>query len=228
FFVLGTLGVIGVILFLCDIYPKLEKVGGMGAVLPFCGLSAAVAGATFGAGKAAGSMKKGAVVALVELLCKVVLFGTLLCCLVSVVVYFTGFGAGYTAPYAPGGIEPSINILTFLWSFITVGVIAVITQVILMLTKIPMGIYLVCLLFLGAFLTPFGVMQAAVDFAGGGFIVLIMDAGEAIMNTFFALLSGNPMPFIYVLCLFVFLFVIGIGGGWIKMAMDKAKGKAKK
>ncbi len=40
---LFTMGVIGAILYVMDIYPKLEKMFGFGAMLPISGLSAAVA-----------------------------------------------------------------------------------------------------------------------------------------------------------------------------------------
>lgn len=243
FLVLGTLGIIGAILFVTGTYPKLEAIGGMGAVLPFCGLSAAVAGATFGVGKATGSGKKGAMVAIIELLVKVVLVGTALCCVIAVVVFFSGFGAIFTAPYAPGGIvvtqvgppngsadgppmgiPVSVDFLAFVWSFITVAVLSAITQAILMLTKVPMSVYLVILFVLSGICTPFGLIKGLVSVTGGGFMVLIAGAGEAIVSTFYAFLQGNFLPFLLVLCLFVFLFAIGIGAGLIKLSMTKGQG----
>ena len=242
FFVLGALGLIGAILYLCNIYPKLEAFGGMGAVLPICGLVAAVAGATFGVGKATGSYAKGAKVAIVDLLVKIVLVATAICCVVGAFIYFTDIGSVFTAPYAPAGlvveqvgppngtadgppmgIPVGIDPLAFLWAFIVVAVIAAVAQAILMLTKIPMPAYLITLLAVGGVLTPLGLMKATVLFGGGGFQVLIIDAGEAIVSTFYAFLSGNYMPFLLVLCLFVYLFAVGILAGFIKMAMTKGK-----
>lgn len=46
--VLGVMGIIGGVLFACGLYQKIEKVGGFGAIMPFCGLAAAVAGAICG------------------------------------------------------------------------------------------------------------------------------------------------------------------------------------
>ena len=234
FLVLGTLGIIGAILFITGTYPKLEAIGGMGAMLPFCGLSAAVAGATMGAGKATGSLFKGAMTAIIELLVKIVLLGTAICCVISVVMLLTGFGVQYTVPYAPGGVVvdlveggPPMGIpvdfdpLYFLWSFLCVGALAGICQFILMITKVSVPVFFVAAFVLSGLLTPFGVIQALVKLTGGGFMVLLLGAGEAIVNTFFALLSGMPMPFLLVLCLFAFLFIIGITAGAIRMSMTK-------
>ncbi|MCL1799711.1 MAG: hypothetical protein FWG23_08265 [Eggerthellaceae bacterium] len=247
FFVLGTLGLIGAILFLCGVYPKLEAIGGMGAVLPICGFVSAVAGATFGASKATGSAGKGALVAVVELLCKVVLVAIALCCVVATIMHFTNLGTVFTAPYAPGGISVdqvgapwgsadgppmgvpvSLDPLSFVWAFVVAALVTATAQAVLMLTKLPVPIYLVILLTLGAILTPFGIMKALAVLGGGGFQVLIVDAGEAITSTFYALLQGNFMPFVYVLLLFGFLFVVGILTGWIKLAMAKGKDASEK
>ncbi|MCL2883482.1 MAG: SpoVA/SpoVAEb family sporulation membrane protein [Coriobacteriia bacterium] len=243
-FVLGTLGVIGSCLFIAGIYPKFEKFGGMGAVLPFAGLCAAFAGMTFGVGKATGSAAKGALKVFIELFLKVVILGMIICCIVGLIVYFTGFGTVFTAPYAPAGVvvnqvgppngtaagppmgvPTGIDGLAFLWAFITAAVISMIAQIILMLTKLKLPTYLVIIFVVGAILTPFGVMKAIVVFGGAGLQVLTIGAGEAVVSTFNALLGGNPLPFIEVLCLFVFLYIVGVGGGLIKYAATKGKGE---
>ncbi|MCL2827047.1 MAG: SpoVA/SpoVAEb family sporulation membrane protein [Eggerthellaceae bacterium] len=242
-FVLATFVLIGAVLFLTGIYPKLEKIGGMGAVLPLCGLASAIAGATFGVGKATKSYGKGALTPIIELLVKIVLVGTELCCIIAVVSNFIGFDASVTAPYAPGGIvvtnvgmpngteagppmgiPVSIAPLTFVWAFVVGAVVAIIFHIIFVLTKINMSIYLVILLTLGGLLTPFGIMKDVVLFGGGGFQVMIIDAGEAIFCTFYALLQGNFLPFIEVLILFAYIFIVGIIAGWIKLAMSKGDG----
>jgi hypothetical protein len=240
--VLICMGLLGVILFLADIYPKLESFGGMGAVLPFSGLAAAVAGITFGVGREKGGPGKGAVVALIEMLCKVVLIGTAICMALGAIYFFTGFGTVFTAPYAPGGVlvehvgppnggeagppngvPAGINPLGFVWAFLICGALCAVAQLIFMLTKLPQGIYLVILFSAGALLTPFGIMKWLVTVGGGGCQVLILDAGEAVVSTFAALLGGNPVPFISVLCLFAILFAMGIIGGFIKTSLTKNK-----
>jgi stage V sporulation protein AC len=237
---LATLGLIGAVLFIVGIYPKLETFGGMGAVLPFSGLAAAVAGATFGVGKASGSMGKGALTSFVELLCKVVLIGTAICCLIGTAVFFTGLGAVHTAPYAPGGVlvemvgppngseagppngvPVGVEPLAFVWAFVISSILCALAQLVLMLTRLPMPVFLVSLFTIGALLTPTGFMKFLASLGGGGFQVMIIDAGEAIVSTFGALLQGNFVPFLSVLCLFVFLYTIGILAGFIKIAMSK-------
>jgi hypothetical protein len=239
---LVCMGLLGSVLFLADIYPKLESFGGMGAVLPFSGLASAVAGMTFGIGKEAGGPGKGAIVALIELGCKVVLLGTAICLALGAIYYFSDFGTVFTAPYAPGGVmvehvgppngaeagppngvPVGVDPLAFMWAFLIGGALCAIAQLLLMLTKLPVGVFLVILFAIGAILTPFGVMKWLVILGGAGCQVLILDAGEAVVSTFVALLSGNPLPFISVLCLFVILFAMGIITGFIKTAMTKDK-----
>jgi stage V sporulation protein AE len=239
---LVCMGILGSVLFLADIYPRLEGFGGMGAVLPFSGLASAVAGMTFNIGKEAGGPGKGAVVAIIEMGCKVVLLGTAICMVLGAVYYFSGFGTVFMAPYSPGGVlveqvgppngteagppngvPVGVDPLAFLWAFLIGGTLCAIAQLILMLTKLPMGVFLVILFGVGAALTPFGVMKWLVMLGGAGCQVLILDAGEAVASTFAALLSGNPLPFISILCLFVILFAMGIATGFIKTAMTKSK-----
>jgi hypothetical protein len=42
------MGILGAALFSFGLYQKIEKIGGFGAIMPFCGLAAAVAGAICG------------------------------------------------------------------------------------------------------------------------------------------------------------------------------------
>jgi hypothetical protein len=240
--VLASIGVIGVILFDLGLWDKIEKIGGMGSVLPFCGLAAALAGTTFGTAMATGSKAKGAAKTFVEMIVKIVLFGTAINIVIAVIVFLTGFGAANYAPYAPGGVmvenvgppngtaagppmgvPVAVDPMAFVWAFVFAGVISAVLQLILMLTKIPMPAYLVTLFSLGGVLAPFGVMKAAVATSGGGFQVQVFDAGEAIVSTFSAFLSGNFTPFISVLCLFAFLYAVGVLGGFIRLAIAGGK-----
>jgi hypothetical protein len=43
-----VMGIIGALLFACSLYQKIDKIGGFGAIMPFCGLAAAVSGAVSG------------------------------------------------------------------------------------------------------------------------------------------------------------------------------------
>lgn len=86
--VLLTFGVLGALLFICGIYQKIEKIGYYGAILPFCGLCAAVAGTFLGAKTQTGSSSAGTQAALA--LIKFVLgIGIFLAVLVGIVAFYT-------------------------------------------------------------------------------------------------------------------------------------------
>ncbi|MDR2492430.1 MAG: SpoVA/SpoVAEb family sporulation membrane protein, partial [Coriobacteriales bacterium] len=190
-----TLGLIGAVLFACGVYTKIESLGAIGAILPFCGLAAAVAGATAAASKESGSKLKGAVASLVGLLVKVVAVGIALCCVIGAVMFFTGLGAAYTAPYAPGGVlvesvgppygtaagppngvPVGVDLLALGWALLIGAGLCFLAQALLMVTKLPLPVFLVGLLTLGGLLTPTGVMKHLVSLGGGGLQVMIIDA----------------------------------------------------
>ncbi|NMA68438.1 MAG: SpoVA/SpoVAEb family sporulation membrane protein [Desulfitobacterium sp.] len=83
-----TLGVIGGVLFILGIYQKIEKFGAYGAILPFSGLAAAVAGVYEGAKSKTGSSGEG-VKAAVSLILYVVGIGTILSTIVAIVAHYT-------------------------------------------------------------------------------------------------------------------------------------------
>ncbi len=244
--VLATLGLIGAILFVTGLYPKLEKIGGMGAMLPFTGLPCAIAGAVVGVGMQTGSKGKAAMVAVIEFGLKILLVGTLICCTVSAIFFFAGFdGAVFYTTYAPGGvvvaqvgapwgdaggppmgIPVGIDAMAILWAFLIAGAICAFMQLIWQVTKIPVPVLFIILISIGSVLAPLGVYKPIAQLAGGGFQVLICGAGEAIAGTFFALLSGNPgpVPFISIILLFVFLLVLGIVCGLIQLSRMPSRG----
>jgi hypothetical protein len=237
-----VMGVIGSILFIAGIYPKLEKFGGMGAVLPFSGLAAAVAGITVGVGKATGSVGKGAITAFIEIMTKVIWLGIAISMVIGAIYHFTGLEGTFTTPYAPAGVAvemvgppngtaegppngvpAGVDFMGFVWAFVIGGVLCALFQAVQMLTKIPPPIYLMVLLVLGALLTATGAMKFLVGLSGAGTLLLIFDAGEGTVATFSALLAGvpGPVPFISFILLFVILWVLGVIAGAIRLSMDK-------
>lgn len=241
--VLVTMGLIGGVLFAVGLYPKIEGIGGMGAILPFCGLAAALSGMFYGVKKETGSSGIAAKTIFIDLILKVVLLATALSVCVALLVHFTGFGSINTVSYAPGGlvvtnvgaplgaeqgppngVPVDIAPMSLIWAFLIAGVLCAVCQAVIMATKTPLPIFLVALFTLGALLCPLGIDKVFVTLAGGGFQVLIIDAGEAVVSTFCALLQGGtpgPMPFLSVLCLFASLYVIGIACGSIRAALDE-------
>lgn len=85
---LVALGLVGGILFIAGIYQKLEKIGGYGAILPFSGLAAAVAGLFVGAKAEKGSSYDGLKASL-SLIVYVIGIGTILSVIVGIVAFYT-------------------------------------------------------------------------------------------------------------------------------------------
>lgn len=84
---LVSLGIIGGILFIFGIYQKIEKVGAFGAILPFCGLAAAVAGLFTGTKAETGSWNA-AIKAALSLVVYVIGIGTILSVIVGVIAFY--------------------------------------------------------------------------------------------------------------------------------------------
>lgn len=108
-----TMGILGGILFATGVWEKIEKFGGMGAVLPFVGLGATMSGITFGTKMETGSLAKGIWVAFKEIMLKVV--GTTMVALmvVTAIVFFadggtTHLGADAMAFAQANGTPPAV------------------------------------------------------------------------------------------------------------------------
>ena len=163
------------------------------------------------------------------------------------------FGAVNCAPYAPGGIivqagslappnavppaQPGtlpqgivegVDYMVFVWAFLLGALISGLSQAIVMITAIKLPTFFLISICLGAICVPLGVTKLLVQKMGGGFQVLIFDAGEAMMSTTYAFLAGTGgpvpwMPITSVICMLVLLGIIGMGSGWLKLAMEKKK-----
>jgi peptidoglycan/LPS O-acetylase OafA/YrhL len=86
---LVALGFIGGVLFIGGIYQKIEQIGAFGAILPFSGLAAAVAGIFTGTKAETGSWGLATKAAVVSLVLYVVGIGTILSVIVGAVAFFT-------------------------------------------------------------------------------------------------------------------------------------------
>ena len=163
------------------------------------------------------------------------------------------FGAVNCAPYPPGGvlIQPGslappnavppaqpgtlpqgivagVDYMVFLWAFGLGALISAVSQAIVMITAIKLPTFFLISICLGALGIPLGVTKLLVQKMGGGFQILIFDAGEAMTSTTYAFLAGTGgpepwMPITSVVCMLILLGVIGIGAGWTKLAMEKKK-----
>ena len=236
--VLIALGLIGAIILLMGLAPKMDKFGGMGAMMPFTGLPPAIAQIFMGISRATGSKGKGFVGMLMEFFVKILIPIIGVCVILGTVYFFTGFGLEYTVPYAPAGVVVvaegppqgvpiGIDAISLLFAFLVGGAIMAIAQVIFQVTKLSVGIFFILLATLSTLLLPLGAMKALASFSGAGTMVTLFGAGEAIASTWIAFLmsitgvpGGTVVPFLLVLGLFVFLGALGTLVGAIRMAMD--------
>lgn len=223
-FSLGLLGIAGIVLWYAGFYAKLESVGGMGATLPFCGLAAAIADMVYGIGREAGTAAKGIKAVLTGLLGKVMGVTTVICCILAVVVAFTGFGIQNMLPYTPGGVimDPGgtpvgTDPLVLLWGFLFGGCASAFFQALARVTKLPLPKFLLLLMVLGGLLTPLGIMKVLVSICGGAVQLTLFGYSEAVVSTFAAFTQGIHTPFLALCCVVVFLFGIGIAAGMRKL-----------
>jgi hypothetical protein len=125
-------------------------------------------------------------------------------------------------------VVAGIDYIVFLWAFVLGAVISGLSQFIVMLTAIKLPNFFLISIILGSICVPLGVTKLLVQLMGGGFQILIFDAGEAMTSTFYAFLAttGLPapwMPITSVVCMLIVLGLVGMTSGWIKLALTKKK-----
>lgn len=113
--------------------------------------------------------------------------------------------------------------MIFLNAFILGGLLCALFQLVMVLTKLKPPALLIAGLFIGALITPFGISQMLGSWGGAGFLIMVVGAGEAILNSFLALFAGNPTPLLIVLGIFCALIVIGIIAGMIYTSLHPNK-----
>ena len=190
-----TMGVLGLILFLTGIAPKLEERTTMGVTIPISGMVIAIGGVTFGVKMESGSVGAGAKAG-AGLPLRVLGTGALISVILSTVLWFATHGA----------LEiPSDG-----------SSIAAIAESIMLATKAPIPVLLIVFIVVGAIMAAFN-LDALPFMNNGGFIVSLFAAGQAAYETFQVLLIGiTPIPFITVLCVYLSVTVLGILAGLLR------------
>lgn len=227
------MGVIGGLLYVSGISPKLEEWGGMGLMMSFIGLPPGIAAMFNGIAQATGSKTKAFIGVIINFFLKILMLATAICVGIAVIYLLTNFGLQYAAPYAPGGlitneagIPIAVDPMGFVWAFLFGGALGAVGQFISMTTKLPLTPFFIGLIVIGALLFPFGIMKAWAMIAGAGVTIFVVGAGEALVSTFLALVMGMPLPFILVIAMFVFLVLFGCLMAVIRMSIDAKKQSA--
>ena len=191
-----TMGVLGLILFLTGIAPKLEERTTMGVTIPISGMVIAIGGVTFGVKMESGSAGTGALISVI----------------LSAVLWFATHGA-LEIPSDGSSMGPLLDVVL---SFVVGGAIAAITEAVMLATKAPIPVLLIVFIVVGAIMAAFN-LDALPFMNNGGFIVSLFAAGQAAYETFQVLLMGiTPIPFITVLCVYLSVTVLGILAGLLR------------
>ena len=132
-----TMGVLGLVMFLTGIAPKLEERTTMGVTIPISGMVVAIGGVTFGTkmetGSAAAGAKAGAGLPL-----RVLGTGAAISVVLSAILFFATHGSLEIA-FEPVSMGPVLEIVL---SFVVGGAIAAIAEAILLATKAPVPVLL--------------------------------------------------------------------------------------
>lgn len=214
------LGVVAFVLYLTGIHQKLAAVSGAGMILPFNGLAGTVASIHEGVTNETGKSSKGAW-ASAKLIIKVVGTGGLICAAIGVIAFFALPAAG---PPAAAAEQPLL--MVFVQAFALGGVICLIFQLAMQVTKLPVPTLLICGLAIGGLITPFGIADALVAWGGTGWSIMVVGAGQAICATTQVALMGNVIPLLSIIGVIVILTLIGIVSGALHRAMHKGDAKA--
>lgn len=206
-----TMGVLGLILFLTGIAPKLEERTTMGVTIPISGMVIAIGGVTFGVKMESGSAGTGAKAG-AGLPLRVLGTGALISVILSTVLWFATHGA-LEIPSDGSSMGPLLDVVL---SFVVGGAIAAIAESIMLATKAPIPVLLIIFIVVGAVMAALN-LDALPFMNNGGFIVSLFAAGQAAYETFQVLLMGiTPIPFITVLCVYLSVTVLGILAGLIR------------
>jgi hypothetical protein len=207
---LVVMGVFGLLGFVFGFYTKLEAWGAFGAILPFSGFAAAVARITYDARCESGTVRAG-IRAGLRISGFVVGVGFVLILAVSTASFFWPV----VAPAVP---SLSANLVTdCLLSFVGGGLICVICQTFMMLTRLSVPVILIIAFSLGSVLYASGLIDIVRATCLSGMYVMTFDAGANTGKALITLFSGDGiMPIVTVFVLFAIITLEGILGGLLR------------
>jgi hypothetical protein len=213
---LVSMGLVGGILYLPRIYDRIEQHCGFGAILPFCGFCVAIAhqveearlrGESIGKAIGAGLRLVGYVVGTGAIGCFIIGAGALIANVsVAPISVLSGSVAAAQASI-PASVPASMEQLV--GAVLIGGVLSTVFQAFALFTEIPVPKVLILGLFAGGLLTPVGFMGSLTSLGGAGADIMLTGFGSAVSGTTMALLAGNPLPFIIVVCVIIALTLLG-------------------
>ncbi|MEG0016630.1 MAG: SpoVA/SpoVAEb family sporulation membrane protein [Gordonibacter sp.] len=103
--------------------------------------------------------------------------------------------------------------MDYVGAFVLGGAICAIFHALMVITKLDPPKLLIIGFTLGALMTVFGVMPSLMQFGGAGLMIMVVDAGEAVVGATMAACAGNFVVTVIVLGIFAAVTLLGIIAG---------------
>ena len=111
--------------------------------------------------------------------------------------------------------------MSFILAFLVGGALCFVFQVILMYSRVAVPELLVMAFAIGAVLCAVGACDALGAVGGGGFMITLIGAAQAIYNAAMALFGGDFLPICIVTSIFAALTGLGIVAGMLRVPLEK-------
>lgn len=215
---LVILGIVGVVLVLTGVYPKLNEIGGFGAGIMFCGLVDAVAGVYMGGAMENGGKPAEGVKAAIKF--AVAILGTLVVVGAILGLLFAR-SAGVLACMTPTAADPGPII--FLYAFLMGGLISIIGEALLTFTPLPLPAVILGNAVAGMVMALVGIASNLEVITGAGLCATVVDAGAgAVLGGATIVLAGTPMRLLILVLVMVLVVCMGIFCGSTLLKRAKA------
>ena len=111
--------------------------------------------------------------------------------------------------------------MSFVLAFVIGGALCLVFQVVLMCSRIEVPNLLIAAFAVGAVLSVVGACDVLGEVGGGGFMITLIGAAQAIYEAAIALFGGEWAPLCIVTSIFAALTVLGIVAGMMRVPLEK-------
>ena len=111
--------------------------------------------------------------------------------------------------------------MSIVLAFAIGGALCLVFQVILMYSRMEVPNLLIVAFAVGAVLSAVGACDVLGEIGGGGFMITLIGAAQAIYNAAMALFAGGWMPLCIVASIFTALTALGIVAGILRSPFEK-------
>ena len=111
--------------------------------------------------------------------------------------------------------------MEFVLAFVIGGALCLVFQVILMYSRLEVPDLLIAAFAIGAVFSAMGVCDVLGAVGGGGFMVTLIGAAQAIYNSAMALFAGEWAPLCIVVSIFAALTGLGLVAGMLRIPIEE-------